>query len=426
MFKSANCLSNYIKKVHPIARQSIRLISSEDVIQRELKYGAHNYDPVPVALCRGKGVYVWDMEGKRYFDFLSGYSATNQGHCHPRLIAAMMDQLNVLYHTSRAFHTDILGQFAEKLCKLLKYDKMLPMNSGNEAGEVACKLARKWGYDIKGIPKNEAVVLFANGNYWGRSLAAISTSDDEDSYEGYGPFMPGFKSIPYDDVNALEEALKNPNVCAFMVEPIQGEAGVIVPQKGYLKKVRELCTKYNVLWISDEVQAGLGRTGKMLCVHHDDVRPDMVVLGKALSGGLYPVSAVLADDPIMLVMTPGSHGSTFGGNPLGCRVAITALDVLIEENLPENALKMGELMRSRLQALPKRIVKEVRGKGLFNAIEINTDVISAWDVCLALKKSGVLTKMTHNKNLRLSPALVIDADQVNEAMDLMEITIKAL
>lgn len=348
-----------------------RCVSSKEVFAREEKYGAHNYHPLPVALNRGEGVFVWDVEGDRYFDFLSAYSAVNQGHGHPKIVSALIEQSKRLALTSRAFYSDVLGEYEEYITKFFKYDKVLPMNTGVEGGETACKLARKWGYMKKGIPKNQAKIIFAKNNFWGRTMSAISASTDPSSYDGFGPFMPGFEIIDYNDASALENALKDPNVCAFMVEPIQGEAGVVVPDPGYLTKVRQLCTKYNVLFIADEVQTGLARTGKMLAVDHENVRPDILILGKALSGGIYPVSAVLCDDEIMLCIKPGEHGSTYGGNPLGSKVAMAALQVLVDENLAQNAENMGNILRKELSKLPKDVVSVVRGKGLLNAIVIN-------------------------------------------------------
>ncbi|XP_014469559.1 PREDICTED: ornithine aminotransferase, mitochondrial [Dinoponera quadriceps] len=349
--------------------QCSRTLMSQQVFDRESKYGAHNYHPLPVAVCKAQGVFMWDVEGKRYFDFLSAYSAVNQGHCHPRIYKAMIDQAKNLTLTSRAFYSDVLGEFEEYITKLFGYDKWLPMNTGVEGGETACKLARRWGYNIKGIPPNKAKIIFAEGNFWGRTMSAISSSTDPTSYHGFGPYMPGFEIIPYDDLMALQKVLADPNVCGFMVEPIQGEAGVVVPKDGYLKGIRELCSKHNVLWIADEVQTGLARTGKRLAVDHEAVKPDILILGKALSGGFYPVSGVLANDSIMLTIKPGEHGSTYGGNPLGCRIALEALRVLEEERLAENAEKLGHVFRSELNKLPKEVVTLVRGKGLLNAIK---------------------------------------------------------
>ncbi|XP_066522402.1 ornithine aminotransferase, mitochondrial [Hoplias malabaricus] len=399
-------------------------VTSEEVYAREDRYGAHNYHPLPVALERGEGIYVWDVEGRRYYDFLSAYSAVNQGHCHPKIIAALNAQASKLTLTSRAFYHDILGVYEEYITKLFGYDKVLPMNTGVEAGETACKLARKWAYNVKGIPKYQAKIVFAEGNFWGRTMAAISSSTDPSSYEGFGPFMPGFELVPYNDIPALEKALQDPNVAAFMVEPIQGEAGVVVPDQGYLTKVRELCTKHNVLFMADEVQTGLARTGRMLAVDYEAVRPDVVLLGKALSGGVYPVSAVLCDDEVMLTIKPGEHGSTYGGNPLACCVAIAALQVLEEEKLAENAEKMGHILRAELNKLPKDVVTTVRGKGLLNAVVIKeTKEYDAWRVCLRLRDNGLLAKPTHGDIIRLAPPLIINEDEVRECVDIIQRTI---
>ncbi|XP_047005037.1 ornithine aminotransferase, mitochondrial isoform X2 [Schistocerca americana] len=397
-------------------------LTTEQVLEREEKYGAHNYHPLPVALCRGKGVYMWDVEGRRYYDFLSAYSAVNQGHCHPRIVEALKQQADVLTLTSRAFHSDVLGEYEQFATSLFGYDKLLPMNTGVEAGETACKLARKWGYMKKKIPENQARIVFVEGNFWGRTLSAISSSTDPSSYGGFGPFMPGFSVIPYNDLKALEEALKDSNVCAFMVEPIQGEAGVVVPTEGYLRGVRELCSRHNVLWIADEVQTGLARTGKMLAVDHEGVKPDILCLGKALSGGVYPVSAVLANDDVMLCIKPGEHGSTYGGNPLACRVGIAALKVLLEENLAANAEKMGKLLRDELSQLPKDVVSIVRGKGLLNAIVINKK-FDAWEVCLKLKENGLLAKPTHGDIIRFAPPLVITEEEMRDCIRIIKETV---
>ncbi|XP_073723400.1 ornithine aminotransferase, mitochondrial isoform X1 [Misgurnus anguillicaudatus] len=410
--------------VAPRAKHVERPLTPEEVFSREERYGAHNYHPLPVALERGEGLYVWDVEGRRYFDFLSAYSAVNQGHCHPKIIAALTAQASKLTLTSRAFYNDVLGAYEQYVTSLFGYDKVLPMNTGVEGGETACKLARKWGYTVKGIPKYEAKIVFAMGNFWGRTMAAISSSTDPSSYDGFGPFMPGFDLVPYNDVPALEKALQDPHVAAFMVEPIQGEAGVIVPDAGYLRKVRELCTKHNVLFIADEVQTGLARTGRRLAVDHEAVRPDLVVLGKALSGGVYPVSAVLCDDEVMLTIKPGEHGSTYGGNPLACQVAIAALEVLEEEKLSENAEKMGEILRAELKKLPREIVSDVRGKGLLNAIIIKeTEDYDAWRVCLRLRDNGLLAKPTHGDIIRLAPPLIIKEDEIRESVDIISRTI---
>ncbi|XP_055924381.1 ornithine aminotransferase, mitochondrial-like [Argiope bruennichi] len=400
-------------------------LTTEDCIDRESKYGAHNYHPIPVVLHKGKGVHVWDVDGKKYFDFLSAYSAVNQGHCHPKIIQALREQADLITLTSRAFHASILGEYEEYVTKKFGYDKVLPMNTGVEAGETACKLARRWGYDVKGIPKDQAKIIFAEGNFWGRTLAAVSSSTDPSSYEGFGPRMPNFELVPYNDLNALEERLADNNVCAFMVEPIQGEAGVVVPDHGYLSRVRELCTKYNVLWIADEIQTGLCRTGKWLCVDHENVKPDMLLLGKALSGGVYPVSAVLANDPVMLVIKPGEHGSTYGGNPLACKVAIAALEVLEEERLADNAEQQGKFLRQELERLPSDKVLLVRGKGLLNAIVVNEE-LDAWDICLKLKDNGLLAKPTHGDKIRFAPPLTISDKEMTQCIEIIHKTIKAL
>ncbi|XP_069140569.1 ornithine aminotransferase, mitochondrial-like [Argopecten irradians] len=395
---------------------------SEAVFAKEQKYGAHNYGPIPVALCRAEGVHVWDVEGNQYYDFLSAYSAVNQGHCHPKIIKALKDQADILTLTSRAFYTNVLGEYEEYMNSLFGYDKVLPMNTGVEAGETACKLARKWAYQVKKVPADQARIIFADGNFWGRTLAAISSSTDPSSYAGYGPFMPGFGLVPYNDIDALEKELQNPNTCAYMVEPIQGEAGVVVPDDGYLTKVRQLCDKYNVLWIADEVQTGLARTGKRLCVDHENVRPDIVLLGKALSGGVLPVSAILADDPVMLTIQPGEHGSTYGGNPLACKVAIAALQVLEEEKLAERADHLGNILRKELAELPKDLVKTVRGKGLLNAIVIN-EKHDAMDVCLRLRDNGLLAKPTHGDIIRFAPPLIMTENQMQECISIIKKTI---
>ncbi|XP_058834446.1 ornithine aminotransferase, mitochondrial isoform X1 [Topomyia yanbarensis] len=397
-------------------------LASQAVFDREDKFGAHNYHPIPVALSRADGVYVWDVEGKRYYDFLSAYSAVNQGHCHPKIVQALTEQAQVLALTSRAFYSNILGEYEEYITGLFGYDKVLPMNTGVEGGETACKLARKWAYKVKKVRNNQAKIVFAEGNFWGRTLAAVSSSSDPSSYDGFGPFMPGFELVPYNDTDALEKALQDPNVCAFMVEPIQGEAGVVVPDDGYLRKVRELCTKYNVLFIADEVQTGLARTGRLLAVDHEDVKPDILILGKALSGGMYPVSAVLANDEVMLCIKPGEHGSTYGGNPLGCKVAMAALQVLIDEKLAENAERMGHKLRASLADLPKDVVSTVRGKGLLNAIVISSGV-DAWDVCLRLKDNGLIAKPTHGDIIRFAPPLTINEQQLEECLNIIKSTL---
>ncbi len=393
---------------------------SKDYIELESKYGAHNYHPLDVVIAKGKGVWVWDVEGKKYLDFLSAYSAVNQGHCHPKIVKAMTDQAQILTLTSRAFYNNALGEYEKYITELFGYDKVLPMNTGVEGGETAVKLARRWGYDVKGIKKNEAKIIVANENFHGRTMMAVSASTDPDSYEGYGPFLPGFVKIPYNDIPALEKALEDPNVCAFMVEPIQGEAGVFVPDDGYLKKVQELCKAKNVLLICDEVQTGLARTGKMLASDYEDVKPDILVLGKALSGGTMPVSAILADDEIMLTIKPGQHGSTFGGNPLACKVAIASLEVLVEEKLAENAEAMGKYFRSEMQKMVDEFdhLVLVRGKGLLNAIVIkpSSSGKTAWDICVALKNNGVLAKPTHGDIIRFAPPLVINKEEIDFAL----------
>jgi len=400
---------------------------SKLAIALEDKYGAHNYHPLPVVLSEGKGVYVWDVEGKQYFDFLSAYSAVNQGHCHPRIINALTTQASKLTLTSRAFYNSVLGEYEAYITNLFGYDKVLPMNTGVEGGETAVKLARKWAYEVKGVPENEAITIFAHGNFWGRTLAAISSSDDPDSYNNFGPFMPGYQSVNYNDLNALEEKLKNPNVAAFMVEPIQGEAGVVVPDNGYLAGVRKLCTKYNALFIADEVQTGIARTGKMLATDYEDARPDIVVLGKALSGGVFPVSAVLADNFIMNCIKPGQHGSTFGGNPLACAVAKEALQVVVDEKLAEKAFELGNIFRAEMQKLVDEspLLSLVRGKGLLNAVVINDSPESstAWDICLKLAENGLLAKPTHGNIIRFAPPLVISKAELDSCISIIRNTI---
>jgi ornithine--oxo-acid transaminase len=394
----------------------------------EERYGAHNYHPLPVVLNRGEGVFLWDVDGKRYYDFLSGYSAVNQGHCHPAIIAALVEQAQQLTLTSRAFHNNLLGEYEQYITAYFGYDKVLPMNTGVEGGETAIKLARRWAYSRKGVADNQAVILFAENNFWGRTMAAISSSSDPSSYKAFGPYMPGFELIPYNDLAALEKAfMANPNIAAFMVEPIQGEAGVVIPEDGYLKGVRDLCTAYNVLFIADEIQTGLARTGKMLACDHENVRPDILILGKALSGGVLPVSAVLADDDIMMNIKPGEHGSTYGGNPLACKVAMAALKVLKEEQLADNAEAMGTLLREALRNLQSPHIKTVRGKGLLNAIVIshpNPD--AAWDLCLALKEHGLLAKPTHGDKIRFAPPLLITKEQVLECVNIIAHSLKVL
>ena len=390
-------------------------------IALEEKYGAHNYHPLPVVIERGQGIYLYDVEGKQYFDFLSGYSAVNQGHCHPVIIAAMTEQASRLTLTSRAFYNNQLGEYEQFITQYFGYQKVLPMNTGVEAGETAVKLARRWAYEKKGVAPNEAVILFPAGNFWGRTIAAISSSSDPSSYKNFGPFVPGFQQIPYNNINALAEALQNKNVAAFMVEPIQGEAGVIVPDEGYLKAAYDLCKEHNVLFIADEIQTGLCRTGKLLASEYENVRPDILMLGKALSGGVMPISAVLCDDNIMDTIKPGEHGSTFGGNPLACVVAVAALKVLRDQNLAANAQEMGVLFRSELEKINSPFISIVRGKGLLNAIEvIHQNPNAAWDFCLVLKENGLLAKPTHGNKIRFAPPLIITRDQILESIDIIK------
>ncbi len=402
-------------------------MTSAEYMAMEDKYGAHNYHPLGVVLARGEGVHVWDAEGKQYYDFLSAYSAVNQGHCHPRIVGALNEQSKVLTLTSRAFYNNILGPYEKFITEYFGYDKVLPMNTGVEGGETAVKLCRKWGYEVKGIPTNQAKIIFVTGNFWGRTLAAISSSCDPSSTKGFGPYMPGYELIPYNNLPALEEALKDPNVAGFMVEPIQGEAGVVVPDEGYLKGAYDLCQKNNVLFIADEVQTGIARTGKLICCEHHGFKPDILILGKALSGGVFPVSAVLARDEIMLSIKPGEHGSTFGGNPLGCAVAMAALKVVEDEKLSENAQKLGVIFRERMQNLVNKsdLVTLVRGMGLLNAIVINDDEESdtAWNICLKLRDNGLLAKPTHGNIIRFAPPLVMTEEQLHECCDIIEKTI---
>ncbi len=391
----------------------------------EDKYGAHNYHPLPVVLSRGEGIFMWDPEGNKYYDFLSAYSAVNQGHCHPKILEALTQQAQTLTLTSRAFYNDMLGPYEQYITELLGYDKVLPMNTGVEGGETALKLCRKWGYSVKGIPENQAKIIFVEGNFWGRTLAAISSSTDPSSYKGFGPYMPGYELIPYNDLPALEKALEDPNVAGFMVEPIQGEAGVVVPDEGYLKKALELCHSKNVLFIADEVQTGLARTGRMLCCEYEGVKPDILILGKALSGGVLPVSAILADNDIMLSIKPGEHGSTYGGNPLACAVAKAALEVILEENLADNAQEMGIVFRERMEALKAErpdLITLVRGKGLLNAVVINDspDSETAWNICLALKEKGLLAKPTHGNIIRFAPPLIITEAEMHACCDIIK------
>lgn len=397
---------------------------SSHFIELEDKFGAHNYHPIPVVLERGEGVFLWDVDGNRYYDFLSAYSAVNQGHCHPKIIEALTTQAQQLTLTSRAFYNNVLGEYEKYITQYFGYDKVLPMNTGVEGGETAVKLARKWGYTIKNIPENEAKIVFVQGNFWGRTIAAISSSTDPTSYSGFGPFVSGYEIIPYNDLVALENALKNPHVCAFMFEPIQGEAGVIVPDNGYIAAAKALCEKYNVLMIADEVQTGLGRTGKMLACDHENVKPDILILGKALSGGVLPISAVLCNNEIMLTIKPGEHGSTFGGNPLACCVAMAALKVLKEEKLADNAARLGLILRRELSEIQSDMITAVRGKGLLNAIVIKPkNGKDAWDVCLALMKNGLLAKPTHGDIIRFAPPLVMNEEQLMECIGIIKRTL---
>ncbi len=404
------------------------IFSSQDLMAMEDRYGAHNYHPLPVVLSRGQGVHVWDVEGKQYYDFLSAYSAVNQGHCHPRIIEALTEQAQKLTLTSRAFYNDMLGRFEQYITEYFGYDRVLPANTGVEGGETAVKLTRKWAYTVKGVPTNHAKIIFAAGNFWGRTLAAISSSTDPKSTKDFGPYMPGYIIIPYNDLPALEKALQDPTVAGFMVEPIQGEAGVVVPDAGYLRSAYELCRKHNVLFIADEVQTGVGRTGKLLACDHEGFQPDILVLGKALGGGVFPVSAALARNEIMLSIKPGEHGSTFGGNPLACAVAMEALQVVKDEKLAENAEFLGKIFRKRmLDNLVNRteLVTSVRGKGLLNAIVIadDEDGHTAWDICVQMAKNGLLAKPTHGNIIRFAPPLVMTEDQMHECCDIIEQTI---
>jgi ornithine--oxo-acid transaminase len=399
--------------------------NSNYYVSLEEKYGSHNYDPLPVVIEKGKGVYLYDVEGKKYFDFLSGYSAVNQGHCHPLIIDALIKQASELTLTSRAFYNNKLGEYEKFITAYFGYDKVLPMNTGVEAGETAIKLARRWAYEIKGVAQNEAVIIFPEGNFWGRTIAAISSSSDPSSYTNFGPFVPGFIQVPYNNLASFEEALQNKNVAAFMVEPIQGEAGVIVPDEGYLIGAYALCKKYNVLFIADEIQTGLCRTGKLLASDYENVRPDILMLGKALSGGLMTISAVLCDDYIMNIIKPGEHGSTFGGNPLACVVAVAALKVLQDEHLAANAYEMGNLFRAELEKVESSFIKVIRGKGLLNAIEVNDqNPNAAWDFCLALKENGLLAKPTHGNKIRFAPPLVITETQIHESVSMIKKSLK--
>ncbi len=402
-------------------------MNAQDYMKREDKYGAHNYHPLPVVLERGEGVHVWDVEGKKYFDFLSAYSAVNQGHCHPKIVNAMVEQAKKLTLTSRAFYNNVLGEFEEYITKYFGYDKVLPMNTGAEADETALKLCRKWAYLKKGIPADQAKIIVCEGNFHGRTITIVSMSTDPEARKDFGPFTPGFETIPYNDIPALEKALQDPNVAGFLVEPIQGEAGVYVPEEGYLKKAYDLCKSKNVLFIADEVQTGIARTGKMLAVDHEGIRPDIVILGKAVSGGVFPVSCVLADDDIMLCIKPGEHGSTYGGNPIAGKVAIAALEVIKEEKLAERAEELGKIFREELKKIDSERIELVRGKGLLNAVVIKPmNGKTAWDVCLALRDNGLLAKPTHDHIIRFAPPLVINEEQVKEAVAIIKKTILEL
>jgi len=403
--------------------------NSAAYIEQEEKYGAHNYHPLEVVLSKGKGAFVWDVDGKRYFDFLSAYSAVNQGHCHPKIIKALTEQANKICLTSRAFYNDCLGPYEEFIHNYFGYDKVLPMNSGAEAVETAFKLARKWGYFRKGIPEGEALIVGCEGNFHGRTISIVSLSTDPESYGGYGPYTPGLINIPYNNSDALEELFKRDGsrIAAFVVEPIQGEAGVYVPDDGYLKSCFELCRSYNVLFIADEVQTGIARTGKMLCCDHEGVRPDVVILGKAISGGVLPVSAVLADDEVMLTIKPGEHGSTFGGFPLACKVAVAALEVVKEEGLMEKAVRLGEIFRARLSVIDSPFIETIRGKGLLNAVVIRPyNGNEAWDVCEKMAENGLLAKPTHKHIIRFAPPLVITEEEIMAAADIIERSLKSM
>jgi len=396
-------------------------MKAKDYIERENRFGAHNYHPIPAVLERGEGVFVWDVEGKRYYDFLASYSALNQGHCHPKIVKALTEQAGKLALTSRAFYNNVLGKWEEYMTRLFGYDKILPMNSGAEADETALKLIRKWGYKVKGIPKDEVRIVVCNNNFHGRTITIVSMSTDPESYNDYGPFTPGFVKIPFDDIEALEKELRNPQTAGFLVEPIQAEAGILIPNDGYLSKAAELCRKYRVLFAADEIQTGLCRTGKMLACDYELLRPDILILGKALSGGMLPISCVLADDEIMLTIKPGEHGSTYGGNPIAASVSIAAMEVLIEEKLAENASKMGEIFRAEMNAIKSPFVEDVRGKGLLNAVQIRPlKGKKAWDVCMKMKENGILAKPTHEHTIRFTPPLIITESQMREAIGLIK------
>lgn len=396
-------------------------MKTQDFINRELHYGAHNYHPLPVVLNRGEGVYLWDVEGKRYLDFLSGYSALSQGHCHPKIVEALKKQADVLTLTSRAFYCDLLGEFMEKATKFFGYDKLLPMNTGAEGVETALKLARRWGYDVKGVPEGKAKIVVCADNFHGRTITIVSMSTDPSSYGGFGPFTEGFVKIPYNDVSALEKVIVDPDIVGFLLEPIQGEAGVVVPDDGYLKTCYDICKRHNVLFIADEIQSGIGRSGRLLACDWEGVKPDILVLGKALSGGVTPVSAVFANDEIMLTIKPGEHGSTYGGNPLACAVGMAALDVVRDEKLAENADRMGKIFRSEVAKINHKMIKKVRGKGLLNAVvtEPSGDV-KAWDICVMLKEKGLLAKPTHEHIIRFTPPLIINEAQMSEAVAIIK------
>ena len=399
-------------------------MGSEEIMKMEDKYGAHNYHPLPVVLSRGEGVFVWDVEGKKYYDFLSAYSAINQGHCHPKIVGAMVDQAQKLALTSRAFYNDCLGEYEKYVTEYFGFDKVLPMNTGVEAVETALKLVRKWGYKKKGIPENQAKIIVCENNFHGRTITIISASNDPEARDGFGPFTPGIVSIPYNDIDALAKELEDPNVAGFLVEPIQGEAGVFVPDEGYLTKALALCKEKNVLFVADEVQTGIARTGRLLACDHENVKPDILILGKAISGGVFPVSAVFANDDIMLVIKPGEHGSTFGGNPVACKVAIAALEVVKNEDLAAKSEKLGQLLRDELNKIDSGMVTLVRGKGLLNAIVIKPkEGKEAWDVCVALKENGMLAKPTHGDIIRFAPPLVITEEQLLDCVDIIKRTL---
>ena len=396
-------------------------MKTQDFINRELHYGAHNYHPLPVVLNRGEGVYLWDVEGKRYFDFLSGYSALSQGHCHPKIVEALKKQADVLTLTSRAFYCDLLGEFMEKATKFFGYDKLLPMNTGAEGVETALKLARRWGYDVKGVPEGKAKIVVCADNFHGRTITIVSMSTDPSSYGGFGPFTEGFVKIPYNDVSALEKVIVDPDIVGFLLEPIQGEAGVVVPDDGYLKACYDICKRHNVLFIADEIQSGIGRSGRLLACDWEGVKPDILVLGKALSGGVTPVSAVFANDDIMLTIKPGEHGSTYGGNPLACAVGMAALDVVRDEKLAENADHMGKIFRSEVAKINHKMIKKVRGKGLLNAVVTEpSGNIKAWDICVMLKEKGLLAKPTHEHIIRFTPPLIINEAQMHKSIGIIK------